>query len=164
MKIRKSFLTAAVAALAVAPTAVAQAAGPSAHAARLTNKIVLFKSIGGIKIGMTPKQVRRRLGKPSHTNRAGVILDYEYENRQGFGTMDVTFTRTHVTNVQTFLRSQRTPQGIHIGSTVKALKRAYRGRLKHAIGGFVVSNAADSAQTQFIIGGGKVTSIAIFTI
>lgn len=139
------------------------AGGGQVGPAHTGSGIVLFKSIAGASLGMTPGQIKRKLGNPSHSTKSSSVLSYEYDNSSGIGTMDVTFDSGRATSIQTFLTSVSTPQGIHVGSSVAALKRAYEHRLKHAIGGFAIDNVTRNAETQFIVGGGKVESIAIFT-
>jgi hypothetical protein len=62
---RARMLLSAVAVVAVAPAA-ADAAGPVAHHAPIGSKVVLFKSIVAIKLGMTSQAVLRELGKPPY--------------------------------------------------------------------------------------------------
>lgn len=50
-----------------------------AHRVPIGSKVALFKSIGGIKLGMTPKAVVRKLGKPPHPQRVnGKITELSY--------------------------------------------------------------------------------------
>ena len=54
-----ALIPAALGAIALVPAAAsAHGRAPVAHSAGIGNKIVLYKSIGGIPIGITPKQVK----------------------------------------------------------------------------------------------------------
>ncbi|MGH2910723.1 MAG: hypothetical protein ACRDK8_15700, partial [Solirubrobacteraceae bacterium] len=62
-------LLAAVAAILLLP----------ASALARTSRVVPFKTIEGVPLGLTPYQVTHRLGRPSHTVRDfGKVADYDY--------------------------------------------------------------------------------------
>ncbi|HEX5191414.1 MAG TPA: hypothetical protein VFW09_01320 [Solirubrobacteraceae bacterium] len=157
--------------LAGGAVAAARSLGPVAHSARVGSKIVLFKSVGGIKIGMTPKQVKRKLGKPSHTIRVGgKIAELEY--RHGFDPIiNVEFNTIlrgdPANGVFGYAKHMHTSEGIHPGSTVKALKRAYRHHgLKHTgIGSYTIykghPGAPGERETDFGSTDGKIVDIGI---
>jgi hypothetical protein len=151
--------------------AAARSLGPIAHSARVGSKIVLFKSVGGISIGMTPKQVKRKLGRPSHTIRvSGKIAEFEYE-RRFHPVINVDFDTLHqgdpATGVFGYLHSMHTSKGIHPGSTFTALKRAYRhaGLHRNSSGEYAIyrghPGAIGERETDFGGLGAKITDIGI---
>jgi hypothetical protein len=167
-----SLIAGALGALALAPaTAVARSAAPVAHDARAGNKIVLFESIDGVRLGITPAQARRELGTPSHTIRVGgKISEYDF-SEGGVSFINVTFDtlnrRDLANGVFGFATTMRTPQGIHPGSTVAQLKRAYGRALHHFPGGYAMyrgtPGAIGSPTTQFGVLNGKVELIDVQT-
>jgi hypothetical protein len=172
MKKTMLLIAAALATLAVVPAvAAARSQGPLAHSARVGSKIVLFKSIGGIKVGMTPTQIKRKLGKPSHTDRvSGKIAELDYD--KGFqSVIHVSFDTLHkgdpANGVFGYLHGMHTSKGIHPGSTFKALKRAYRhaGLRRTGAGQYVIYKGHPGAfgerETDFGGFGGKITDIGI---
>lgn len=153
-------------ALLVAALTLAASAVP-ATARSLPRKIVLYKSIAGVPLGLTPAQVKRRLGKPSHTIRvSGKIAELDFD-RVG---INVEFDTIHHPDQSDFVAAHKsryhTSRGIHPGSTVKALKRAYRGRhLKCQTGLCTLykghPGAIGSRRTDFGTFEGKVETIDI---
>jgi hypothetical protein len=97
-----------------------------ALAGTATAAIVPQRSIGGVAIGMTQTRVRAKLGAPvlvrHAANEFGPYTLFRY---RGY---DVTFqgSRT-VTQVDTTLRSERTPTGVGVGSTRAQVRAAVRG-------------------------------------
>jgi len=155
----KALIPAALGALALVPAAaVAHSAGPVAHAARLGNKIVLFKSIGGVGLGLTPSAVSKKLGKPAHTVKvSGKIAEFDYYGKDDSGLINVDFdTNNHrdlADGVFGFAKSLHTSKGIHPGSTVTQLKHAYGSSLHKFHGGFALYKGAPGSiggdTTQF---------------
>lgn len=157
--------------LAGAAVAVAHPQGPVAHTARVGSKVVLFKSIGAVKLGMTPKQVKRKLGKPSHIIRVGGrIAEFEYE--RGFDPIInvdfLTIMKGDPANgVFGYAKNMHTSKGIHPGSTFKAVKRAYghAGLRKTGAGAYTIykghPGAPGERETDFNGFGGKITDIGI---
>jgi hypothetical protein len=158
--------------LAGSAVAVARSLGPVAHSARVGSKIVLFKSVGGIKIGMTPKQVRHKLGKPSHTIRVsgGKIAELDYD-KTFHPIIHVSFDTLHrgdpANSVFGYAKHMHTSKGIHPGSTFKALKRAYghAGLRRTGAGQYVLykghPGAIGERETDFGGFRGKITDIGI---
>jgi hypothetical protein len=172
MKKTMLLISVALAAVCVGgAVAVARSLAPVAHSARVGSKIVLFKSVGGITIGMTPKQVKRKLGPPSHTFRvSGKIAEFEYE--RGFhAVINVDFDTLHkgdpAKGVFGYLHRMHTSNGIHPGSTFKALKRAYRhaGLHRNGAGQYTIyqghPGAIGERETDFGGFRGKITDIGI---
>lgn len=90
-------------------------------------RVVVNRSIAGISPGLTPKQVRARLGRPNRVNRHGrSIIGYGYDAPRL--RLFVSFAlRTHrADSVGTSARRQRTGKGIGVGSRARAVRRAYR--------------------------------------
>jgi hypothetical protein len=165
---RTPLIPAALGALALVPAA-ASAHGPVAHAAGVGNKIVLYKSIGGIPIGITPSKLRKRLGKPSKTYRVhGKIAEMDYS--KGIKPIiNVQFDTLHKGDPADGLfgsrSSMHTSKGIHPGSSTKALNHAYGKALHKFPGGFALyqgkPGSLGSVTTQFGTSGGKVGIIDI---
>jgi hypothetical protein len=172
MKIHNSLIAAALGALAVAPAAaVARPAAPVAHDARVRDKIVLFESIGGVKLGITPAQARRQLGKPSHTIRvSGKVAEYDFSEGNAL-VINVSFDtlnkRDLADGVFGYATKMHTSKGIHPGSTVAQLKRAYGHALQHFPGGYALwrgtPGAIGSVTTQFATFQSKIQVIDIQT-
>jgi hypothetical protein len=121
-------LLSAVAMVALAPVA-ADAAGPAAHHAPIGSKVVPFKSIGAIKLGMTSQAVLRKLGKPPYVRRLlnGEIYELGYDGSV-FASFAMRDGRNQCYEVAGFGKRLYTPEGIHTGSSLASLKHAYRGR------------------------------------
>jgi hypothetical protein len=163
-------IPAALGAIALVPAAAsAHGTGPVAHTAGIGNKIVLYKSIGGIPIGITPAKLRKRLGKPSHTTRVdGKIAEMAYDKginavlRVGFDTLH---KGDPANGLFGFRNSMHTSKDIHPGSSVKALKHAYGKALHKFPGGYALyqgkPGAIGSVTTQFGTFEGKVGLIDI---
>ena len=120
---------AAVLTLMVAPaSAAAVAPGPRASvAAHHSAGIKLFESIGKVKLGMDPAQVRRVLGRPSSVDRFhGKITGYSYFRADVFSiSFDIVQPGDPADSILVNQGPFRTPQGIHLGSTKRQLKHAY---------------------------------------
>lgn len=153
--------------MALAPAA-ALAAGPRAGVARgHRGGITLFRSIGRVSLGMTPAQVRRVLGRPSAVDRFhGKITGYSYFGADTFAiSFDSVRARDPADSILLNQGPYRTPQGIHLGSTKRQLKRAYphiscqSGVCKIYQGTPLVPGTRD---TEFIVAtNGRVIGIAV---
>jgi len=80
--------------------------------------IVIGQSIGGVKLGDTPAQVKQALGKPSSSSATGLFYP------SGVG-LRVTLKSGHVDGVLSVSKKQKSTKGITIGSSLAALKAAY---------------------------------------
>jgi hypothetical protein len=171
MKPPKTLIPAALGALALVPaTAAARIPEPVGHAAALGNKIVLYKSIGGVSLGITPKTVEHKLGRPSHTIRVGgKVAEYDYVAGNGLPVVNVAFDtnnrRDLADGVFGFATKLHTSKGIHPGSTVTQLKHAYGKALKKFPGGYALNQGTPGASptTQFAVTGHKVSLIDVQT-
>jgi hypothetical protein len=166
----KTLIPAALGALALVPAAAAHSSEPVARAAGLGNKIVLYKSVGGISLGVTPKRVVHKLGKPSHTIRVGgKVAEYDYLAGNDDAIVNVEFDtnnkRDLADGVFGFATKLHTSKGIHPGSSVAALKRAYGHALKKFPGGYALNEGTPGASptTQFGTTGSKITLIDVQT-
>jgi hypothetical protein len=141
------------------------AAAPAAQAARLSDRIVVQKSIGGFSDGVTPAAVKRRLGRPSETIRvSGRIAELIYRNDQISFDFD-TLQRSDPADLVGAIGPRfHTSKGIRVGSSERAVKRAYHG-LKCGNGLCTMytgtPGATGTVSTGFTFFGGKVTSIDI---
>jgi hypothetical protein len=175
MKKNTILIPAALGALALIPTAAtAHQRGPAAHAARLGNKVVLFKSIAGIPLGITPKTVKHKLGKPSHTIRvSGMIAELEYNGKDDSPLLNVMFDNSNPRNLADgvfgYAKGLHTSKGIHPGSSIAAVKSAYKSQgLKHVGGGSYTlyqgtPGAVGYRETDFGSFQGKVVDLGIQT-
>jgi hypothetical protein len=143
----------------------------TASAARTGDALIRpGKAIGKAQLGMTDAQVRRALGRPlavvrrrSGFGRSSVELQYAdfnlfVELRRRAGAL-------RVVRVTTLQRSERTPQGIGIGSRRTTLLARYRGRVVCArpevtelrgrvfVDGQTCSLAAGGGRTMFRLAG-----------
>lgn len=140
---------------------VAQGSARTTTAAARPSTIVLCRSIGVVTLGDSPRRVRRRLGSPTHLiTLSGRVVQMDYE-RLG---LDIHFNPGRagdpVNFVSTGARRFRTAAGIHPGSTVAALKRAYR-RLRGGGGTYSLLGKRGRARTDFNVAGRTIQSIDI---
>ena len=97
-----------------------------ASAAPAAAQLVPQRSLAGIKLGMTEKQVRAELGKPdavSHPNNE--IVGRTTVLRYGLTRVTI-FPSGGVTNITTTSKRE-TYRGVGVGSTEAALKRVVKG-------------------------------------
>ena len=96
-----------------------------AAAATGVDQVVLYRSIGPIRLGMTPAAVRAQLGASTQVQSLhGVPFSYQYVD----APQDISFTGARSHDVVDRIgadSSWRTAAGIHPGSTVTQLRRAY---------------------------------------
>jgi hypothetical protein len=154
---------AVAAAWGAAPGAVAQ----PAHAvrARLTAKIVLFKSIGGISLGATPRQIERRLGKPNQTIRVAHRIAGITYYKAGLSFQFDTIQRSDpADDVAAIGPRFHTSKGIHVGTPAARLKHAYHGMRCDKFECALYQGprgAVGSRITTFTLFGGKVQTIQL---
>jgi hypothetical protein len=137
--------------------AVLALALPAAAGARF----VVNRSMAGVKLGMTAKQVRARLGAPDELNRHGRLRNFVY-NRPN---MVVTLVGGRVHVLSTDARGQRGPKGVGVGTREARLKRVLptvicesaEGVRTCAVDGFDV----DQTNTVFVIRARRVSTVTI---
>jgi len=113
--------------VAVAPASALAGASRAGVARRNASGITLFKSIGKASLGMTRARVRRALGRPSAIDRFdGKISSYSYFGAHEFSiSFDIVRAGDPADSILLNQGPYRTPQGIHLGSSRRQLKRAY---------------------------------------
>ncbi len=80
--------------------------------------------IGKVRLGMTKAQAERMLGRnPLQNAQEGAYTEFAWD----FATWTVGFEHGRAVQIATTLASQRTKQGIGVGTTWRALMRAYPG-------------------------------------
>jgi hypothetical protein len=126
-------------------------------AAPASARVVVNRSIAGVRIGMSPDAVRGAVGRPSHA--AGRV--WRYEGRK----LVVRFgDGKRVTSVWTRSRRQRTARGVGVGSTKATVRRRVPGiRCKGASDAYCVVPASHGAVTTFALGGRRVTVVILST-
>lgn len=124
-------LVACGAALASALTGVATADAAPSHQIYINKGFYVNKKVGLIHRGMTPAQVRRKLGKPSWKGGDGSPHELEYTfRRQGFSILFRYNHLVYLTDGESFPSPLwHTTKGIGIGSSVTALVQAYGTRV-----------------------------------
>ncbi len=120
-------------------------------------------SIGKIRLGMTLAQVKGVLGRPrlvSRREERGFGLGY-VEYQWGYASWRVGFSgragERRAVRIGTTIRSQRTTEGVGVGSTTKDLARHYgrrvscvdRERLRPDPGSWIVLRGPGSGMTAF---------------
>jgi hypothetical protein len=137
--------------------AVAALAAPAAAQARF----VINKSMAGVTLGMTGKQVRATLGTPSEITRHGRTRNLVYRGRKLF----VTLVGGKVHILSTDGRGQRGRDGIGVGTRERKLKRVVpavdcesaEGVRTCSVGGFDVGEVS----TVFVMKKRRVTTVTI---
>ena len=126
--------------------------------------IFINRSMFGVSLGATMKQVRGRFGRPDTvgSNSRGPVWRYV---RRGFL---LTFSsKTHrVIELFTANPHQRTPGGLGVGSTEKAVKRHVRGIQCRSVAGLpgihcVILNPSHTRGTDFHVTSGRVDNVFI---
>lgn len=149
--------------LALSAALVAALAVPAA--ASTGGPIVVGKSIRGVALDMTQKQVRAVLGTPKKTvrrnNEFGPYTEFTYNG------LKVTFQgNATVTGMRTTSRLDRTKDGIGVGSTIAEVKAKVRGvRCESSGGGAPLCSlgryAPGQLVTAFFTDGQRVTEVII---
>ena len=85
------------------------------------------RSISGVTVGMTPKQVRAALGTPTSQRTTTNIFGRQLRYRYTGGILVVFQGRTNVTQIVLTGVGDRTATGIGIGSTETELRAGLRG-------------------------------------
>lgn len=131
-------------------------------------EIVPQESIAGVQIGMSQAEVREVLGAPKKTKK--VVNEIAGDLRQwSYGQTSVTFDSTEkdaeVMTVTTRSRSEKTEDGIGVGSTKAAVRqkvaKAKCRTEKHYDHCFVGSYTPGEVITDFSMSGGKVSRVMI---
>jgi opacity protein-like surface antigen len=85
------------------------------------------RSISGITIGMTPKQVRAALGTPTSKRTVSNIFGRQLRYRYAGGVLVAFQGRTNVTAITLTGDTDRTATGVGIGSTEAEVRAGLRG-------------------------------------
>jgi len=150
-------------------TATCAAAAGAAIPAAATALIRPAASIAGAKLGSTKGAVQTALGAPSSKRDEGEPgVDATNVTRWTYPGLTVFFqpwgSRGRVSRVETTRSTERTPAGIHPGSTRAAMKRAYPG-VKCVSGGRLCrlgGSTVGARYTEFALTArGAVRSIAV---
>ena len=106
--------------------AVAVTAGALALTGAAGSTVVIGRSIGGVRLGMSQAAVRATLGRPIRilhaSNEFGTYTEFRY---RGY-TVDFQ-SDTAVTSVSTTLKRERTPSGAGVGSTLGQVRAKVPG-------------------------------------
>ena len=85
------------------------------------------RSISGVTIGMTPKQVRAALGTPSSQRTVTNIFGRQLRYRYAGGILVAFQGRTNVTQIVLTGLGDRTAGGVGVGSTEAEVRAGLRG-------------------------------------
>lgn len=147
-----------IAAVAGASAATLLAAIPAMAEAR----IVPGKTVAGVSLGDGAAKVKRVLGEPE---RGSNVLNYRYVKRHGLG---VYFIGGKAFEITVLRGAQATPNGIKVGSTARALSKAYpAARCRAAVAGnktecrLPARFRKKATETLFTVKNSKVVSIAV---
>jgi hypothetical protein len=145
---------------AIALTAIAIPA--AASAAHLSNRIIPFTSIAGVNVRSSFKQVEHKLGKPSHVFRyKGKLNTLDYFGPGLIFSITKTKSATEY-SLQATSSRYRTPNGLHVGDSVKTLKRDYHPSSCSKLG-CTIEDPSDAKRSMTVIyKHGKVDGIALF--
>lgn len=121
---------ATTAALVVGPVAPAEAVvRPSA---RVGTVLTLDSGLGALKYGISPRKVKRLLGKPNREVRVRLgeskrkrLIRFEYDKKYGMDVNFGTTGRVRLEFVSLSHRQFRTAEGIRKGSAMDAVLAAY---------------------------------------
>jgi hypothetical protein len=117
--------------------------------------IVIGKSIGGLKLGMTMTQAKQKLQATPTTKTythpiAGPTTDLTWQG------ITATFAgNTRVTNVNTTLPTERTSNGLGVGSTIAAVKSGLTGEVCEGTAGTTICHVGK------LVAGARVTTFWI---
>jgi hypothetical protein len=145
--------------LLAAAVALACLAAVSAHAVTITRTIVLDRSIAGVSLGETRASVERRTGPGSlvsartspsgHVERVAYSAAGVYVTYASGGVTPARLAAGKGVVLETIWTTFRTPQGVHVGSSLAAVKavpgvRCYGTVCQHGYG-------ARGAGTSFLV-------------
>jgi hypothetical protein len=124
-------------------------------------RIVLDRAIGGVRVGMTARQVRAALGRADDVERSGSTSALVYRARK----LVVTLRAGRVLIVSTRSRRERTAAGVGPGSTLRALRAGVGGTRCGAKAGVdfckVGSSRSGRRSTVFLIVDGIVDTVSV---
>jgi hypothetical protein len=133
--------------------------------------IVVGKSIGGLKLGMTQAQARARLEDPPKKTTVANEITGPQTKLAWQGIFALFITGDALNQVETTLPTERTPSGVGVGSKLAKVHSALTGETcsnsagvySCRIGG---SQAGDVATDFFFKGGaaGRVNRVVVGTI
>jgi hypothetical protein len=124
-------------------------------------RIVVDRGVGGVRIGMTARQVRAALGRADDVERSGATSARIYRSRK----LVVTLSAGRVQIVSTRSRRERTARGVGPGSTLRALRAGLRGERCGTKAGVdyckVGSGRSGRRSTVFLLVGGIVDTVSV---
>jgi hypothetical protein len=120
---RRISIVAMLGLLAVAPAALAT--GVIGQSSAGTGTIVPGQSIDGVKLGDTEAQVEQVLGRPEGQEASGSESLLGYEKGSPFDGVVALNAQGKVIDLQTNTSRFKTGKGIHVGSPLKAVHKAY---------------------------------------
>jgi len=149
-------------ALLMAALLAASLASPASAGKR--NRIVLYKSIAGVKLGASVDRLHSILGRPNAVkykrNEITGSLRFDYYGRLSYASYDGT-----ILGMKTTRRSIRTRSGIGVGTSKRRLNRRFPGLDCYGNNCSIVSGGGVATigrrVTSFRIRNGKVRSVSI---
>ena len=121
-------------------------------------KIVIGKSIAGVRIGMTKRQVGSLLGRGKPQGHGSGV--YTYRHR----TFTVTFDHGQARDVSTSSKRERTANGVGVSTTLSILKKRVR-HLRCVLQRFFYGCYVKSSRNRWTLfffnpsGGNRVTDV-----
>gem|GEM_PF-3551146 len=124
-------------------------------------RIAVNRSVAGIGLGMTAREVRAQLGRPSLSTVSDAATNLVYRKR----SLVITLVGSRVVIVSTRSRRERTVRGIGVGSPSSTVVKRVRGVRCGDRAGVrfcrVGSARPGRRSTTFQLEGGKVVTVTI---
>jgi hypothetical protein len=134
------------------------AATPAAPAAA---RIIVNRGVEPVRIGMSERQVRAKLGTADVREHSGATTSLVYRRR----ALVVTLLRGHVTIVSTRSRRERTSRGVGPGTALRSLRRRVAGEHCGAKVGVYLCKVGSSRKgrrsTVFLVVDGRVDTVSV---
>lgn len=126
MRERRARRTIRAVSVAVTAITVFAVVGPAAHA-----RIVINRSIAGVRVDDSLHRVHKVLGKPQHVRYTPDEITGGNDRTDLYRGLSVTTIAGRVFGISTTRRREHATGGIHVGITLRALKRRLQRQGRH---------------------------------